>query len=98
MSNKHEHSKTMSREMRQIIDHTQALLDATSGELDDRIKSARSALKDRLESVKNDYGEFEDQLMDKARAADKFFHAKPYYAIGGTLIAGLFLGWFFSRK
>jgi len=91
-------SKTMSTEMRQFMDHTKALLDATSGELDDRIKSARSALKERLESVEKEYGEVEDLLMDKVQAADKFIHEKPYYAIGGTLIAGLFLGWLISGK
>jgi ElaB/YqjD/DUF883 family membrane-anchored ribosome-binding protein len=36
--------------------------------------------------------------MDKAQAADEFIHAKPYYAIGGTFIGGLLLGWFMSRK
>ena len=36
--------------------------------------------------------------MVKVQAADEFIHVKPYYAIGGTFIAGLFLGWFMSRK
>jgi ElaB/YqjD/DUF883 family membrane-anchored ribosome-binding protein len=36
--------------------------------------------------------------LDKVQAADEFIHEKPYYAIGGTLIAGLFLGWIMFRK
>jgi len=89
---------TMRQELQNIMSHAHALVDATSGELDDRIKSARTALKERLESAKGEYGELEVQLLDKAKAADEFIHAKPYYAIGGTFIAGLLLGWFMSRK
>ncbi len=98
MSKTQDHSKTMSKEMQHIMDHAHALVDATSGELDDRIKSARAALKERLESVKSEYGEIEDRILDKVHAADEFIHVKPYYVIGGTFIAGLFLGWFMSRK
>jgi ElaB/YqjD/DUF883 family membrane-anchored ribosome-binding protein len=98
MANTQDNAKTMRKEMQQILDHAQALVDATSGELDDRIKSARTALKERLETAKSEYGELEDRLLDKVQAADEFIHEKPYYAIGGTLIAGLFLGWIMFRK
>jgi len=90
--------KEISREMQHIMDHARALVDATSGELDDRIKSARAALKERLESARSEYGQLEDRVLDKVKAADELIHVKPYYAIGGTFIAGLFLGWFMSRK
>lgn len=91
-------SKAMSQEMKNIMDHAHALVDATSGELDDRIKSARAALQERLASAKGDYGHLEAQLLDKVQAADEFIHVKPYYAIGSTFVAGLLLGWFMSRK
>ncbi|MBA3005500.1 MAG: DUF883 family protein [Proteobacteria bacterium] len=98
MANTHDSTKTMSQEMQNIMDHANALVDATSGELDDRIKTARAALKERLTSVKGDYGQIEAQLLDKVQAADEFIHVKPYYAIGTTFVAGLLLGWFMSRK
>jgi ElaB/YqjD/DUF883 family membrane-anchored ribosome-binding protein len=98
MSASEDHYKTMSKEMKLIMDHAHALVNATSGEVDDRIKEARAALKERLDSAKGEYGNLEDQLMVKVQAADEFIHVKPYYAIGGTFIAGLFLGWFMSRK
>lgn len=98
MTKTHDSSKTMSQEMQNIMDRAHALVDATSGELDERIKSARTALKERLESAKGDYGKLEEQLLDKVQAADEFIHVKPYYAIGGTFIGGLLLGWFMSRK
>lgn len=93
-----DNTKTMSKEIHHIMDHAQALVDATSGELDDRIKSARAALKERLESARSEYGELQDGLIDKVQAVDELIHEKPYYAIGGTFIAGLILGWFMSRK
>lgn len=98
MTKTHDSSKTMSQEMQNIMDRAHALVDATSGELDERIKSARIALKERLESAQGDYGKLEEQLLDKVQAADEFIHVKPYYAIGGTFIGGLLLGWFMSRK
>ena len=98
MSASEDHYKTMSKEMKLIMDHAHALVNATSGEVDEKIKEARAALKERLDSAKGEYGNLEDQLMVKVQAADEFIHVKPYYAIGGTFIAGLFLGWFMSRK
>jgi ElaB/YqjD/DUF883 family membrane-anchored ribosome-binding protein len=91
-------AKTMSNEMQHIIDHAQALVEATAGEVDDRIKSARAALKERLESAKSEFGDLEDGLLEKVQAADELIHAKPYYAIGGSFITGLLLGWLMLRK
>ena len=98
MATTQDNTKIMNEEMQHILDHAHALVEATSGEVDDRIKAARAALKERLDSAKSDCGLLEDQLMVKVQAADDFIHVKPYYAIGGTFIAGLFLGWFMSRK
>ena len=98
MLKKKDESQTVHKEVQHIMNHAQALVDATSGELDDRIKAARTALNERLESVKGEYGALEDYFLEKVKVADAFMHAKPYYAISGTLIAGLFLGWFISRK
>jgi len=71
---------------------------AAPGDLDERIKSAGADLKERLESARKEYGELEEQFMDQVHAADEFIHVKPYYAIGGTFITGVFLGWLVSRK
>ncbi len=98
MTERHDKSNAMSQEMQHIIDHALALVEATSGEVDDRIQSARTALKERLEAAKGDYGDLEAQLRVKIQAADEFIHVKPYYAVGTTFVAGLLLGWFMSRK
>ena len=98
MARTHENAKIMNEEMRHILDHACALVDATSGELDERIQTARAALKERLESAMGDCGELGERLLDKAQVADEFVHVKPYYAIGGTFVAGLLMGWFMSKK
>jgi len=98
MVNKQDNAKAMSQEMQHIIEHARALVDATSGEVDDRIKAARAALQERLTATTGEAGRLEDRLLETVESADKFIHVKPYYAIGGTFIAGLFLGWFMSRK
>jgi ElaB/YqjD/DUF883 family membrane-anchored ribosome-binding protein len=91
-------SKTLRQEMQEIMNQAHALVDATSGELDDRIKSARAALVERLNLSQGSIGRMETQILDKVQAADEFVHVKPYYAIGGTFVGGLLLGWFMSRK
>ena len=98
MTTVHDNSKAISEEMQHIMDHAKALVDATSGELDERIKAARAALKDRLDSAKGEYGNLEGRILEKVKVADEYIHVQPYYAIGGTFVAGLILGWFMSRK
>jgi len=90
--------KAMEKEMHNMMEHAQALIDATSEEVDDHIKSARTALLERLASARKEYGEVEEKVMAKVQSADDFIHAKPYYAIGGSFIIGLLFGWSMSRK
>jgi ElaB/YqjD/DUF883 family membrane-anchored ribosome-binding protein len=98
MGSKKDNAKAMGQEMQHIIEHAHALVDATSGEVDDRIKAARAALQERLVATRGEVDDVEDRLLEAVESADKFIHVKPYYAIGSTFIAGLFLGWLMSRK
>ncbi len=98
MPKKREKIGTMSEEMQNIIEHARALVNATSDEVDERVKTAREALKERLDSSNMIYRDIEEQFLEKVRVADEFVHVKPYYVIGGTFIGGLLLGWSMSRK
>jgi ElaB/YqjD/DUF883 family membrane-anchored ribosome-binding protein len=91
-------SEAITEEMREIVRHSQALLEATAGEVDDKVQKIRSDLEERLRSAKGNYGELEDCLKDKFKCADEFVRDKPYHAIGGTFLAGLILGWLATRK
>ena len=95
-------TERMSAEMREIMLHSRALIEATGGELDEQVKKARKALEEALSTAKDRYGEYGHKLLDTCRSAatdaDKLVKEKPYYAIGGTFIVGLLLGWVLSRK
>ena len=38
------------------------------------------------------------RLKEKVKAVDELVHEKPYYAMGGGILAGLLLGWLVMRK
>lgn len=91
-------SDTLSAEMREIVAHAQALVEATGGEVDEKIRKARADLQERLHSAKETYGELGSLIQEKAKVADAMVRDKPYQAMGGTFLAGLLLGWFMTRK
>lgn len=93
------HSKAeISEEMQRIIDRAQELIDATADEVDDKVKSARSALIRGLDSARNESGRFYERAADRAAEADEYIRDRPYYAMAGVFITGLFMGWLMSRK
>lgn len=98
MVEKATYSDEAAAELREIMRHAGALLDATAGEADDRIQKAREKLEEQLAVTKKKYADFEDSLGDKFQAADRIIHDKPYHAVGGSFLLGLLLGWFMSRK
>ena len=91
-------SEAMAAEMRELVSHAQALVEATAGDVDEKIGKVRAALQERLLTAKDKYGELEYCLKDKIEAADALVREQPYYAMGGTFLTGLLLGWFMSRK
>lgn len=92
------HTEAMAQELREVIAHAQKLVEATAGELDDRTRAARAVLEERLAQAKVKCGELEGHLRDRMHDADKLIREKPYYAIGGSFVIGLLLGWLMSRK
>ncbi len=95
---KEQSSETMSPEMRELVNHAQALVEATAGDVDDKIGKVRADLQERLQAAKDKYGELENHLMDRVKATDRLVRAKPYYAMSGSFLAGLLLGWIITRK
>jgi ElaB/YqjD/DUF883 family membrane-anchored ribosome-binding protein len=92
------HTEAMALELREVMSHAQKLVEATAGELDDRTRVARAKLEECLAQAKVKCGEFEGSLRDRMSDADKLIREKPYYAIGGSFVIGLLLGWLMSRK
>lgn len=96
------YSDQAAEELREIMRHAGALLDATADEADERIQKARQRLGERLDTAKAKYTDVEgmmEGLVDETVAvADKVLREKPYHVVGGSFLLGLFLGWFMSRK
>jgi ElaB/YqjD/DUF883 family membrane-anchored ribosome-binding protein len=92
------HTQDMALEMREIIRHSQALVEATADEVDERVGKVREALKERLNAAKDKYSELNGHIGDKLRATDELVREKPYHVMGGTLVLGLLLGWMLGRK
>ena len=95
---KENHTEAMAAEMREIVRHAQALVEATAGEVDDRISKVREELQERLRGAKDKYCELEGCFKDKVKVADDLIRDKPYHAMGGTFLVGLLLGWLVTRK
>lgn len=92
------HSEEMAKELREVMSHAQKLVEATAGEIDDRTRAARAVLEERLAVAKVKMGELEGHLKNRMQDADKIIREKPYYAIGGSFVVGLMLGWLMGRK
>jgi len=95
-------TERMGAELHEIMEHAQALMEATGGELDEQVKKARKALGECLVTAKDRYGDYQHRFLETARSAasdaDQVVREKPYYVIGGTFVVGLLLGWVLSRK
>jgi len=88
----------ISEEMQRIIERAQELIDATADEVDDKVKSARNALIRGLDNVRNESGRFYERAVDRASEVDEYIRDRPYHAMAGVFITGLFMGWLMSRR
>ena len=98
MYNRQKKTAELNEEMQRIIDRAQELIDATADEVDDKVKTARSALMRGLDSARYESDRLYERAVDRAHDAAEYIRDKPYYAIAGVFAAGLFMGWLMSRK
>ncbi|MFU2210581.1 DUF883 family protein [Solidesulfovibrio sp. C21] len=98
MPRKTAYADQASEELREIVRHAGALLDATAGEADEHIQKVRQRLEERLEAAKDKYADIEGLFDETVATADRMVRDKPYHVVGGSFLLGLFLGWFMSRK
>lgn len=90
--------KSLSRDFEDMLKNAKELIEATSGEVDQKTKQARERLEESLASAHRAYEAFETTLKEQAQGADKLVRDKPYQAMGLTFVAGLLLGWIMGRK
>ena len=57
----------MAAELREIIRHAGALVDATADEADERVQKVREQLEKRLDAAKSQYADLDDLLDPRSR-------------------------------
>lgn len=88
----------ISSQFRSICEHAQSLLEATSGELDEKTNEARAKLQESLDSIKDRYDLVEEKLAKGVNTTDRMIQDKPYSALGVSFAVGLALGLLLKRK
>jgi ElaB/YqjD/DUF883 family membrane-anchored ribosome-binding protein len=88
----------LTSEFQAICNHARTLLEATSGEIDDKTDEARKKLQDSLDAVKGKYNFYEEQFAEGFDTTKRLVHEKPFHALGIALGVGLLLGWLLSGR
>ena len=95
-------SKQFIGEFKALMADAEALIEATEGHADDTIKTIRSKALKTLADAKESIADFEDALMDKAKAAakgaDHFVHRNPWESVGVAAGLGLIIGIIIRRS
>jgi ElaB/YqjD/DUF883 family membrane-anchored ribosome-binding protein len=83
-------------DLRAALDHAEALLHSTSGDLSEARQKARDKLREASESMAAFEQEFVSGAKAGARAADDYVHVNPWRSIavagGIAFVVGLLLG------
>lgn len=90
--------ESLSRDFQNMLKNAQSLIEATSGEVDQKTRQARQKLEESLKAAQQAYESLEGRVKEHAESADKLVRAKPYHAMGVTFAVGLLLGWIVGRK
>lgn len=81
-----------------LIKDTQTLLNAISGDVDERTKVARAKLAESLEIAKKKYSLIDEDFRQRVQKTDEIIHQYPYHAVGISFGFGLLLGLVLTRK
>lgn len=90
--------ENLSRDFQSMLRNAKELIEATSGEMDQKTRQARQKLEESLKSAQAAYEVLQEQVKEQAKHADKLVHEKPYHAMGVTFVVGLLMGWLMGRK
>lgn len=89
-------------DLKTLARDSEALLQATAGDVSEKAKEARARLSAALERAKVTCGELQEQALASAKAAakkaDTVIRAHPYESIGVAFGLGLLIGVLVARK
>ena len=95
-------SDRLMNDLRAVAADTEALLQATAGDVSERAASARSRAQESLRNARERLAEAQQDLMVRTRAAaqaaDKYVHDNPWPAIGAAAGVGFVIGLLIGRR
>jgi ElaB/YqjD/DUF883 family membrane-anchored ribosome-binding protein len=81
-----------------ITDDAQALVNATTGAVDEKIIAARNRLSTAMDTARKALAKAQARAVDGARATDKVIRNNPYRAIGIAFGVGAVIGFLLGRR
>lgn len=95
-------SSTLLDETKGILEHTEALLSEALAASGDEAKALQARIASGLEAARQNLGEAEQALLDKARdaakATDSYVREHPWQAVGLGAALGLVVGMLIARR
>lgn len=93
-----EDAKAASHDIDQLIEHVQALMEATAGAAEEKVVEARKRLAAALEGGRGTCGRIHDKAVESASAANEALHEHPYKAVAIGVGVGLLSGLLLTRR
>src|SRR5688572_30465705 len=85
-------------EMESVAREAEDLIKATSGEVSDKVREARTRLTGALETARVTADRCKERAIAGAQATDKLIRENPYQTMGIALAAGLLVGVLVNRS
>jgi len=90
------------RDLQNVVDDAEALLQATAAQADERVDGIRERARESLQKAKTRLAEAEVETVERVReaasSADVYVHEKPWQAVGFAAGVAFVLGLLISRR
>lgn len=93
-----EPNKASSHDLEQLMEHVQALMEATADAAEEKVIEARQRLAAALQGGKGVCGRLRERTVEGAKAANAALHEHPYKAVAIGVGVGLLSGLLLSRR
>ena len=91
-------NEKLTSDLKNVVQDAEELMQATAGQVGDKIAQARGRLSAAIESAKATCQRWEQKTVAAAKATDKTIRAHPYESIGIAFGVGLLVGVLVARK
>ena len=91
-------TERLAEDLKRVARDAEELIKATSGEVGDKAREARSRLTATIASAKASCEALQDKAIASARATDKVIREHPYQSLGVAFGVGLLIGVLVNRR